>query len=141
MSTPKSAEFKAELKREVRTRTISFRMTEEEYKAAEDKAAGEGLSVHDWCRKVTEEGVGELRGMSPGMRAIYEEVAKLRYITGRCFRLLAGDDLDVEAWNQVVTTVDKYGAEIADDLQGRATARRGSDSGNEEEADERTSVN
>jgi hypothetical protein len=55
--------------------------------------------------------------------------------------LLAGDDLDVEAWNQVVTTVDKYGAEIADDLQGRATARRGSDSGNEEEADERTSVN
>ena len=116
MSTPKTSEYK----RDVRAHTIGFRMTEDEYKRAEEWAAIEGMSVHDWCRTVVEERLKEARGMSLHTRIMYEEIARLRFITGYCFRLLASGELDEEAFEKVRATAEEKGAVIADNLLRRA---------------------
>ena len=132
MQTSKISEYK----KENRTHTIGFRMTEDEYKRAEEWAAAEGTSVNDWCRKAVEERLREARGMSPETRLLYEEVARVRYIAGHCFRLLASGELDEEAWEQVRAIADARGAEIADDLLRRAMQSRGSTGENEEGEDD-----
>ena len=113
MSTAKS-------QKENRTQNISFRMTEEEYRAAEEWAAVEGKTVNEWCRWVTEERLREARGMSLHTRLLYEEIARLRFITGHCFRLLASGELDEEAFEKVRELAESKGAEIADNLLKRA---------------------
>ena len=119
MSTAKS-------QKENRTQNISFRMTEEEYRAAEEWAAVEGKTVNDWCRKAVEERLREARGMSPETRIMYEEIARLRFLTGSCFRLFASDELDEETFEKVRATAEEKGAEIADNLLRRALGHGGS---------------
>ena len=109
MSTPQKI-------KENRTHTISFRVTQEEYRAAEEWAAVEGKSIPDWCRQVIEDRLKEGRGMSLHTRIMYEEIARLRFITGQCFRLLAREELDEETWEKVREMADLHGAEIADNL-------------------------
>lgn len=111
---------KAEPKKENKPRQVSFRLSEERYREAEEWAAVEQLSVHEWCREVTEGRLKEGRGMDLHERLFYEEIARLRFITGQCFRLLAREELDEEAWEKVRDVADTKGAEIADNLLRRA---------------------
>ena len=114
------------IQRENKTQSISFRMTEEEFRRAEEWAAIEGTSVNDWCRKVTEERLREACGMSLHTRIMYEEIARLRFLTGSCFRLFASDELDEETFEKVRATAEEKGAEIADNLLRRALGHGGS---------------
>ena len=102
--------------KESKSHMIGYRLTEEDHKEAEDWAELEGISVHEWCRKAAVAQLKDGRGMSLETRLLYEEIARLRYITGQCFRLLAKEELDEEAWEQVKAIADAKGAEIADNL-------------------------
>lgn len=119
-----AAEQKGELKKEFKPCFASFRLTEEEHQEIETWAATERLSPNEWCRKVVQERLREARGMNLHERLFYEEIARLRFITGQCFRLLARQELDEEAWEKVRDMADTKGAEIADNLLRRAMGNK-----------------
>ena len=124
MSAPKT-EQNSEQKTQPRSKDgkpylIGFRLTEEEHEQAETWAAVDGIPVSEWCRKTVQERLKEARGMSLHTRIMYEEIARLRFITGYCFRLLASGELDEEAFEKVRATAEEKGAVIADNLLRRA---------------------
>lgn len=126
MNSEQKSESKSEQKKENRPHTIGYRLTEEDYQEAETWAELEGISVHEWCRRAAMARLKDGRGMSLETRLLYEEIARLRFITGQCFKLLASDELDAETWEKVKTMADEKGAEIADNLLKRAVESGGS---------------
>src|SRR5438067_2261290 len=102
-----------------KTRTIAFRVTDEEYKRIEDAAAATGEDPNEWCRNLSLALSGRGDGLSRNERLLYEELARLRYLVGHGFRMLAGEELSVEAWEKTTNAADQKGAQIADTLLAR----------------------
>ncbi|MBA3439427.1 MAG: hypothetical protein H0T92_06120 [Pyrinomonadaceae bacterium] len=139
MSTPKTSEQKAEFKKDNQPHVISYRLTEEDYRETETLAGVQGISVNELCRKTLVAWLQEGRGMTLNERLIYEEIARLRFVTGQCFKLLASDELDKESWEKVLEVEGKKGKEIADNLLRRAMASggaRNTNKGGEEDGEE-----
>lgn len=102
-----------------KTRTVAFRLTDEEYKQIEEAAAAAGEGPSDWCRNLSLYQSSSGGGLSRNERLLYDEVARLRYLVGHGFRMLAAGELSPEAWEKTTKAVDQMGAEIAHALLAR----------------------
>jgi hypothetical protein len=80
-----------------KTKTIAFRLTDEEYKQIEEAAAATGADPNEWCRNLLLAQSSSGGGLSRNERLLYEELARLRYLVGHGFRMLAGRKLSPEA--------------------------------------------
>lgn len=102
-----------------KTRTIAFRLTEEEYRQIEGAASATGEEANDWCRNLALAESGRGDGLSRNERLLYEELARLRYLVGLGFQMLSAGQLTAEAWEKTRTAADQKGAQIADALLAR----------------------
>ena len=101
------------VKKPVRTRTIAFRVSEEQYQQLENKAQVDGETANDWCRKLALAEANKEFGMTRNERIFLEELSRIRYLLGHGFRLLANDKLTAEEWEKMRTTAEQKPAEIA----------------------------
>lgn len=110
---------------------ISYRLKEEEWTQIDEAATAQGISAHDWCRIAAIEKLREThQDLSGGMRIVYEEIARVRYLLGNAFGLLSGSKLTSEEWKRLLDEADKKSSEIAETLLSRRQpkeSKRGSD--------------
>lgn len=110
--------------REVKkTRTVGFRVTEEVWQQLENEISGTGATPHDWCREVVLERLKKEQGLTKNQRLIYEELARVRYLVGYGFGLLADGHLTPQEWETRRQNADQNGAEIAQVLLDRQPGR------------------
>jgi uncharacterized protein (DUF1778 family) len=96
-----------------KTKTIAFRVTEEQFNQIEKIARASGKIPSDWCRDLS---LAESRAddaLSENERMIFEELAKARYLLGIGFGLLASGELDTARWNDTKQIVEEKGKDIA----------------------------
>ncbi len=70
------------------TKIISFRVTHEEYAQIEGVALATGEGPNGWCRNIALTEAPEGSGLTKTDRLLYEEIARVRYLVKRGFRLL-----------------------------------------------------
>ena len=104
-----------------KTKTIAFRLTGEEYRQIEKVAAATGEDPNEWWRNLSLAQSNSGGGLTRNERLLYEELARLRYLVGHGFRMLAGQELIPEAWEKTTNAADQKGAQIADALLTRRT--------------------
>jgi hypothetical protein len=104
-----------------RIKSVSFRLTEEEYGEIEKAAAAVGDEPNNWCRQLalTAAREGPLFGKTG--RLIYTELAILRFLIGHGFKLLFNRNAaEATAWTKLTTQADKR----SDDIVGELLSRR-----------------
>ena len=92
-----------------RTRSISCKVKEEQYRSLQEVADREGRPLGEWCREVI---VGAIRNRGPLAEAfpklILEELAALRGIVSSVIYDLATDSrLSVERMNEIIAHADQ----------------------------------
>jgi len=103
-----------------KTRTIAFRVTDEEYAEIERVALAVGDDPNNWSRSITVTASREGSGLTKTERLLYEEIARVRYLVGNGFRLLLGSEEATAATSRKVTAqADQRSEMIADDLLSR----------------------
>jgi hypothetical protein len=70
-----------ESKETKKTRTITFRLTNEQYEQVESAALAAGEDPNSWCRKVALIQLTEGFGLTKNDRLLYEEIARVRYLS------------------------------------------------------------
>ena len=103
-----------------RTRSVSFRLTGEEYAEVEKAAVAAGGEPNNWCRHlaVTAAREGPLFGKTG--RLIYTELAILRFLIGHGFKLLfSRNAAEATAWTKLTTQADQRSDEIVQELLSR----------------------
>ncbi len=95
---------------ETKDRHITYRVTDEERREIEKKAATLGLSVQEWCRRAALDQLP--KSLPPIDRLLYEELARIHYLVGHGFRLLGAQSLTTSSWEGV----QKAGAENWDKI-------------------------
>src|SRR5437763_620780 len=107
-------------KKTVRTRNVAFRLTSEEYEQVERLATEAVLDPNTWCRKILVSALQEGAGLARNERILYGEIARLRYLVGRGFKLvLGGEKPTATAWKKITTQVEERGDEIVAGLPSR----------------------
>ena len=105
-----------------RTKIITFRVTEDEYKKIEDAALAQDTDPNDWCRYTTVQLSGLL--LTIPERMIYSEIAALRWLLEYGFLLLFSDDPDVVAsWREKVAQAEEGAGEVVNRLLERRKLR------------------
>ena len=103
-----------------KTRTIAFRVTDEEYAEIERVALAVGEDPNNWSRSMTVTAAREGSGLTKTERLLYEEIARVRYLTGHGFRLLFGTtEATAARWKKLTADVDHSADIIADHLLSR----------------------
>ena len=99
------------------TGKISYRVSEEEEREIQNEAEAEGISTHDWCRNAVREKLqNKGRILNGSERLIYEEIARVRFLLGSGFSLMATHQLSDTEWRRLLGEADKNGTVIADTL-------------------------
>ncbi|MBA2704343.1 MAG: hypothetical protein H0U60_10870 [Blastocatellia bacterium] len=110
----------SETKGTKRTKSIAFRLTDEEYAQAESAASAAGEDPNSWCRKVALIQLNEGFGLTKNDQLLYEEIARMRYMVGHGFRLLLNSkEATAAAWKKITADADQSSGIIADDLLSR----------------------
>jgi len=103
-----------------RTRSVSFRLTDEEYGAIEKAAAAAGDEPNNWCRQLAITAVREGPLFGKTGRLIYTELAILRFLIGHGFKLLfSRNTAEASAWTKLTTQADLRSDEIVQELLSR----------------------
>ena len=113
-------ERKREMSEAKRTRSVSFRLTDEEYREIEKAAVTAGDEPNNWCRQlaVTAAREGPLFGKTG--RLIYTELAVLRFLIGNGLRILfSRNEGEAAAWTRYTAQADQKADEIAAELMSR----------------------
>lgn len=97
-------------------RVISFRVDETTYESIEAVAQTSGKKPNEWARKLVVSEAAKEVPMTAGERALFEEMARLRFLAGNAFKLLAAGKLTAEGWSQVLAEVEKNPEKIAQQL-------------------------
>jgi hypothetical protein len=103
-----------------RIRSVSFRLTDEEYAEIEKAASTADDEPNNWCRQlaVTAAREGPLFGKTG--RLIYTELAILRFLIGHGFKLLfSRNAAEATAWTKLTTQADQRSDEIVQELLSR----------------------
>ncbi len=103
-----------------RTRSVSFRLTDEEHTQVERAAIAGGEEVNNWCRQlaITAAREGPLFGKTG--RLIYTELAILRFLIGHGFKLLfSRNAAEASAWTKLTMQADQKSDEIVQELLSR----------------------
>jgi hypothetical protein len=114
------------MKKAEETRVVSFRVPESQWQKFAELAAARGAeNVNEWCRNVALERLSTGDTFTKNERLIYEELARVRYLVGYGFGMLADDTLTPEEWEAKRQNADGRGAEIAQVLLDRQRAKSG----------------
>ena len=103
-----------------RTKSVSFRLTDEEYGEIEKAAVAAGHEPNNWCRQlaITAAREGPLFGKTG--RLIYTELAVLRFLIGNGLRILfSRNEGEAAAWTRYTAQADQKADEIAAELLSR----------------------
>jgi hypothetical protein len=112
------------MKRAEETRVVSFRVPESQWQRFAGMADAAGAeNVNEWCRNVALERLAADDSMTRNERLIYEELARVRYLVGYGFGLLADNQLTPQEWETKRQNADQSGAEIAQVLRDRQRAK------------------
>jgi hypothetical protein len=111
----------SEAKEAKKTKTIGFRLTDEEYALAESAAIAAGDETpSSWCRTLVLAKANAGDGMTKNQRLIYEEIARARYLVGNGFRMLFGSEpITAATWKKITADADQSSGIIAADLLSR----------------------
>ena len=103
-----------------RTKYVSFRVTDEEYREIEKAAAGSGDESNNWCRKLVLSAAREGPLFGKTGRLLYTELAILRFLIGHGFKLLfSRSEADASAWTKLTTQADQKADAIVTELLSR----------------------
>ena len=97
----------------IRTRSVGTKVTDEEYSRLESFAAGEGLSLSEWCRSVLLE---ESKGKQPSEseKALLAEVLALRTILLNLhFAVVNGGTIRADEMQAIIDRADRDKAKKA----------------------------
>ena len=109
-----------EIREAKRTRSVSFRLTDEEHTEVERAAIAAGEEVNNWCRQlaITAAREGPLFGKTG--RLIYTELAILRFLIGHGFKLLFSRNApEASAWTKLTMQADQKSDQIVQELLSR----------------------
>lgn len=97
-----------------KTKIITFRVTEDEYKKIEDAAIAQGTDPNDWCRQTA---VGHSSLLTIPETMIYKEIAALRWLLEGGFLLeFSGDSAVVARWRKMIAEAEQGADEFVDKL-------------------------
>ena len=103
-----------------KSRSVTFRLTNDQFEQMENAALAAGEDLNNWCRKVALIQLSEGFGLTKNDRLLYEEIARMRYLVGNGFRLLLGsEEATAATWKKVTAQADQRSEMIADDLLSR----------------------
>src|SRR5213078_4520649 len=103
-----------------KSKTIAFRLTEEEYALAESAARAAGDEANNWVRSVVLARANTGQGMTKAQLLIYEELARVRYLAGNGFGLLLGSEpVTATDWKKITADADQSSDIIAANLVSR----------------------
>ena len=103
-----------------RTRYVSFRVTDEEYREIAKAAAASGDESNNWCRTLALSAAREGPLYGKTGRLIYTELAILRFLIGHGFKLLfSRDEAEAAAWTKLTTQADQRADAIVTELLSR----------------------
>ncbi len=102
-----------------KSKTIIFRVTDEQFAQIEKAALATGKNQNDWCRDLVLLEAGLESEFTPNEKIIFEELAKVRYLLGIGFGLLSTGELDDKSWGETKRQVDNYGEKIAAQILAR----------------------
>src|ERR1044071_504451 len=111
---------KREMNDAKRIRSVSFRLTDEEYGEIEKAAVAAGDEPNNWCRQLalTAAREGPLFGKTG--RLIYTELAVLRFLIGNGLRILFNrNEGEAAAWTRYTAQADQRADEIVAELLSR----------------------
>jgi hypothetical protein len=97
-------------------RVISFRVKDETYRSIENLAWEIGEKPNEWARKLVLTEAAKEVPMTAGERALFEEIARARFLLGNGFKLLAAGKLTDEVWRQVLQEAEKSSERIVEQL-------------------------
>jgi len=102
-------------RRRNKTRTISFRVTEDEYWQIERVALAEGEAPNNWCRRLTIMEAREGQGLPPREHLCHKDIARVRYLMEATFGMLFGTDDRTDA-RSTKTGVDRQPQTVGQDF-------------------------
>ena len=103
-----------------KSRSVAFRLTNEQYEQIENAALAAGEDPNSWCRKVALLQLTEGFGLTKNDRLLYEEIARVRYLVGCGFRiLLESQETTAANWRIITAKADQRAGQIADGLLSR----------------------
>ena len=103
-----------------RIRSVSFRLTDEEYGEIEKAAVAAGDEPNNWCRQLALIATREGPLFGKTGRLIYTELAVLRFLIGNGLRILfSRNEGEAAAWTRYTAQADQKAEEIVAELLSR----------------------
>jgi len=106
-------------------RTISFRITEEEWTDIEKRAATVRESPHQWARSAMLEKLHSNDELTSGDRFLFHHIVRAQYLLTYGFQMLADDRLTTEDWNKLCVNAKPKVSELAENALARYAERSG----------------
>src|SRR5215216_1320420 len=107
-------------------RTISFRITEEEWSDIEKRAATVRESPHQWARSALLEKLHSNDELTRGDRFLFHHLVRAQYLITQGFQMLADDSLTSEDWKKLRVNAKHRVSELAENALA-AYARKGAE--------------
>jgi len=95
-------------------RTISYRITEEEWNEIKKRAATERESPHQWARSALLEKLNRNDELTRGDRFLFLHLVRAQYLITQGFQMLADDSLTSEEWKRLRVDAKHKVSELAD---------------------------
>ena len=95
-------------------RTISFRITEEEWSEIEKRAATVQESPHQWARSAMFEKLRRNDELTRGDRFLFLHLVRAQYLITQGFQMLADDSLTSEEWKKLRVNAKHKVSELAE---------------------------
>ena len=95
-------------------RTISYRITEEEWNEIEKRAATERESPHRWARSALLEKLSRNDELTRGDRFLFHHLVRAQYLITQGFQMLADDSLTSEDWKKLRADAKHKVSELAE---------------------------
>ena len=104
-------------------RTISFRITEEEWRDIEKRAATVRESPHQWARSALMEKLHGNDELTSADRFLFHHLVRAQYLITYGFQMLADDSLTTEDWNKLCVNAKHKVSELAENALARYAER------------------
>jgi hypothetical protein len=104
-------------------RTISFRITEEEWSDIEKRAATVRESPHRWARSAMLEKLHGNDELTRGDRFLFHHLVRAQYLLTQGFQMLADDSLTSEDWKKLRVNAKQRVSELAENALARYAER------------------
>ena len=104
-------------------RTISFRITEEEWSDIEKRAATVRESPHQWARSAMLEKLHGNDELTRGDRFLFHHLVRAQYLLTQGFQMLADNNLTSEDWKKLRVNAKQRVSELAEHALARYAER------------------